>query len=113
MAKQCLENCRPVSPLPIRREIFDKLIFNEMFEFFIEGELISPSQSGFKSGDSCTNQPLGITHKIYKLFDEGFEVIGAFLDISKAFDKVWYEDLIFTFKQNDVSVNLLNLLLTF
>lgn len=84
-----------------------------MFEFFIEGELISPSQSGFKSGDSCTNQPLAITHKICKLFDEGFEVIGAFLDISKAFDKVWYEDLIFTFKQNDVSVNLLNLLLTF
>lgn len=112
MAKQCLENCRPVSPLPIRREIFDKLIFNEMFEFFIESELISPSQSGFKSGDSCT-KPLAITHKIYKLFDGGFQVIGAFLDISKAFDKVWYEDLIFKFKLNDISVNLLNLLLTF
>ena len=40
-------------------------------------------------GDSCINQLLAITHKIYKSFDEGFEFRGVFLDISKAFDKVW------------------------
>ena len=39
-------------------------------------------------GDSCVNQLLAITHEIYKLFDEGFEVREVFLDISKAFVKV-------------------------
>ena len=56
------------------------VIFNEMFKFFIENELISQDQSGFKPGDSCTNQLLAITHEIYKSFDEGFEVRGVFLE---------------------------------
>ena len=59
-----------------------------MFSFFIENGLISQNQSGFKPGDSCINQLLSITHEIYKSFDDGWEVRGVFLDISKAFDKV-------------------------
>ena len=52
-----------------------------MLNFFIENELISPNQSGFKPRDSCINQLLAITHEIYKSFDDGFEVRGVFLDI--------------------------------
>ena len=35
------------------------------------------------------------------------------LDISKAFDKVWHDGIIFKPKQNDISSNLLNLLSNF
>ena len=108
--KQCLNNCRPISLLPICSNIFERLIFNEMFGFFIENDLISEHQSGFKSGDSCTNQLLSITHEIYQSFDEGFDVCSIFLDISNAFDKVWHDGLILKLKQNDISDNLLNLL---
>ena len=59
-----------------------------MFSFFIENGLISQNQSGLKPGDSFINQLLSITHEIYKSFDDGWEVRGAFLDILKAFDKV-------------------------
>ena len=59
-----------------------------MFGFFIENDLISEHQSGFKSGDSCTNQLLSITHEIYQSFEEDFDVRSVFRDISKAFDKV-------------------------
>ena len=111
--KQCLKNYRPISLLTICGKIFEKLIFNEMFKFFIENELISPNQSGFKPGDSCINQLLTITHEIYKSFDEGSEVSGVFLDISKAFDKVSNEGLIFKLKQNGISGSLLNLLCDF
>ena len=41
-----------------------------MFTFFIENYLISPNQSGFKTGDSCINQLLSGVF---------------FLDISKTF----------------------------
>ena len=36
-----------------------------------------------------------------------------FLDISKAFDKVWHDGIIFKLKQNSISGNLLNLLSNF
>ena len=81
-----------------------------MLKFVTENELISPNQLGFKPGDSCINQHLAITHEIYKSFDEGFEVGGVFLDISKAFDQVGHEGLIFKLKQNGISGNLPNLL---
>ena len=35
---------------------------------------------------------------------------GAFLDISKAFDKVWHDDLIFKLKAHGVEGELLSLL---
>ena len=41
--------------------------------------------------------------------DEGYELRGAFLDISKAFDKAWHEGLVFKLKQNGISGNLLNI----
>ena len=40
---------------------------------------------------------------MYKSFDEGYEVRGAFLVISKASDKVWHNGLIFKFEQDGIS----------
>ena len=107
--KQSIKNYRPMSLLPICGKIFERLIFNSLVSFFMENNLISENQSGFKPGDSCTYQLLSIAHDIYECFDESYEVRGVFLDISKAFDKVWHKDLIFKLKQNGVSGNLLNL----
>ena len=84
-----------------------------MFLFFIENKLIAANQSGFKPGDSCINQLIAITHEICQSFDVGYEVRGVFLDISKAFDKVWHEGLIFKLKQNGVSGKLFNLIKDF
>ena len=86
--KQNVKNYRPVSLLPICRKLFERLIFNEMFSFFLANNLLAPNQSGIKPGDSCINQLLSITHEICSSFDDGFEVRSVFLDISKAFDKV-------------------------
>ena len=68
--------------------------------FFIENELISSNQSGFKPGDSCINQLLSITHEIYESFDVGLKVRRVFLDILKAFDKVWHDGIIYKLFQN-------------
>ena len=40
----------------------------------------------------------------------GLEVRSVFLDISKAFDKVWHDGIIYKLTQNGISGNLLNLL---
>ena len=56
--KQLIENYRPISLLPVCRKILERLIYNKMFEFFTENELISHNQPGFKPGDSCISQLL-------------------------------------------------------
>ena len=84
-----------------------------MFNFFITNHLISTNQSGFKPGDSCINQLLSVANEIYSLLDEGYDVRGVFLDISKAFDKVWHAGLIFKLEQNGISGKLLRLIKIF
>ena len=81
---------------------------NKIFEYFIENDLISHNQLGFKRGDSCINQLLS-THEIYKSFHEGYETRGVFLEISKSFDKVWHEGLLHKLKENGISGKLLNI----
>ena len=99
-SKNCLKNYRPISLLPIFSKIFEKLIFNALFHFFVQNQLFTDCQSGFIPGVSCISQLLSITQEIHKSFDcnPPEYIRGVFLDISKAFYKVWHEGLIFKLK---------------
>ena len=112
-SKQPVKNYRSVSLLSICGKIFERLIYNKVYPYLIDINLISSQQSGFKGGDSCINQLLSITHEIYKSFDEGFEVRGVFSDISKVFDRVWHDGHIFKLRKNGISGKLLLLLKDF
>ena len=74
-----------------------------------------PHQSGFRPNDSCIFQLLSIVHSIHADFDHNpsLEVRGNFLDISKAFEKVWHEGLLYKLKSIGVSGNLFNLFRSF
>ena len=103
--KQCIKNYCTVSPLPVCGKVFEWLLY--MFSFFSENDLISPKYSGFRPCDSCTNQLLSIAHETLSAFDYGNEVRGVFLDISKGFDRVWHEGLLFRLQQNGISGELI------
>ena len=111
--KQLLKNYQPISLLPICGKVLERILYNSMFEFFIQNNLITANQSSFKTGDSCINQLISITHEIYKSFNDRYEVQGVFLDISKAFDKVWHQGLHYKLRQNGISGELLNILTDF
>ena len=88
--KQLIKNYRPLSLLPICSKIFEKVIFNSLFKYLDDNNLLNSNQSGFRPGDSCVHQLLSITHEIYKAFDANpsLDVRGVFLDLSKTFDRV-------------------------
>ena len=113
--KFLVKNYRPISLLPIFGKIFEKIIFDTLYNYFIENNLITEKQSGFMKGDSTIYQLLSITQMIRKSFDcvTPLEVRGIFLDISKAFDKVWHAGLVFKLKQNGISGKALKLLTHF
>ena len=108
--KQNVKNYRPVSLLPICDKIFERLIYNIMYNFLTENDLLSPNQSGFRSGDSSINQLLSINYEVLNAFVKVLNYRGMFLDISKVFDKVWHDGLIFKLRQNDRSGDIINIL---
>ena len=89
--KNLVKNYRPVSLLPIFGNVFEKILYNNIFSYLKENDLIVKIKSGFLPVDSCISQLL--TVDIYKAFDGNpyLEARGVFLDISKAFDKVWHD----------------------
>ena len=54
--KQLVSNYQPISLLPIFGKMFEKIIFNRIYNFLLEEELLNPNQSGFCPSDSCVNQ---------------------------------------------------------
>ena len=110
--KQNIKNHRPASYFRFVVKYL-KDIFNEIFNYFSSNKLISKNQSGFQPGDFCINQLLSITHETFKSFDNELEVRNVFLDIFKAFDKVWHKELVFKLKLNGISGEHLHILSDF
>ena len=69
-----MNDYRLISLLPVAGETYERIMYNNMYELFIENNLISPNQSGFIPGGLCINLLLPITHEIYKSFDDGLKV---------------------------------------
>ena len=61
---------RTISLLPFSGRIFERLLYDSMFNSFPENSLISKNQSGYTPRDSYTNQLMFIAHKVYKSFDD-------------------------------------------
>ena len=87
-------------------------MFDDIYSHLCGNGLLTPNQSGFHSGDSTINQLLSITHKINSAFEEvtGKESRSVFLDLPKAFDRVWHEGLLYKLECNGITGNLLALI---
>ena len=59
--KQLIKNYQPVSLLPVCSKIFEKIIFNSLFKYLEDNNLLNGNQSGFRPGDSCVHQLLSVT----------------------------------------------------
>ena len=106
--RQLKMNYRPISLLPICGKILEKIVFDQVYSFLNVNNLLSNYQSGFRPGDSAIYQLISITSTIYETFEKYDETRALFLDISKAFDKVWHDGHIFELKCNGISGSLLD-----
>ena len=81
--KQLVKNYRPISLLPICGKLFEKIVFNNLYLYLNSNNLITKNQSGFRPGDSTTNQLLYLVNAIHEAFEDKtcLEVRSVFLDI--------------------------------
>ena len=85
----------PVSLLAGFSKICERVVFFHLYNFLMKiGGFLYKFQSGFRPGDSTINQMIFLVHKIYEALGGGKEARVVFLDISKAFDKVWHAGLL-------------------
>ena len=96
--REIKSNYGPISLLPICGKILERIVFDQLYAFLNANNLLSKNQSGFRPDDSTICQLLSITSSIYEAFENYEETRAVFLDISKAFDKVWHEGLIYKLK---------------
>ena len=104
--KHIVKNYRPKSLLPIFAKVFERLLFNSLCAHFHDNSLFTKCQSGFMPGDSCISQLYSIVHSSSFDCNPPVDTRAIFLDISKAFDKVWHQGLLFKLKLYSVEGSL-------
>ena len=99
---------RPISLLPIFGKMLEKLYHDSLYSHLVSHELLNPNLSEFRPGYSTVNLLISLTHTKFEAFDcnPPLDVRSVYLDISKAFDRVWHDDLIYKLKLCGVSGNL-------
>ena len=87
-SKNLIKSYRPISLLAIFSKVFERLICNSLYNYFIQNKLFTECQSGFVPCDSCVPQLPSIIHEIYNSlnYNPSVDIRGVFLDILKAFD---------------------------
>jgi hypothetical protein len=101
-------NYRPVSLLSILSKIFERVVFKYLFKHFQENFLLSVWQSGFLPGASTVTQFIEMYNAFCQAVSDGREIRITFLDISKAFDRVWHKGLIYKLAKAGISGKLLS-----
>ena len=113
--KSCKENYCPNSLLPVFRKMLEKLIFDTLYHHLETNNILNPNHSGFRPGDSAVNQLISITNSTFQAFDcnPTLDVRSVYLDMSKAFDRVWHEGPLYKVYRCRISGKLFSLMKSF
>ena len=105
-----LENYRPISILPTISKIFERILFNQIHDYFRQNNLFYKGQYGFRPKHSTELAALELVDRLTQDIDKNAIPLNIFLDLSKAFDTIDHKILLDKLKHygfSDLSLKLL------
>lgn len=89
-----VESYRPINLLPVLSKLFEKLLLLRLSPIIEKHKLISNHQFGFRRKHATIEQIHRIVKRINNDMEAGRYCMVVFLDVSQAFDKMWYDGLL-------------------
>ncbi|GBN57982.1 putative RNA-directed DNA polymerase from transposon BS [Araneus ventricosus] len=85
---------RTISLLSNIGKLYEKILLKRRNDHCYTNNIIPDEQFGFRDKHSCTHQLLRVTNKIVQGFNVKHYTGGVFLNVRKAFDRMWHNGLI-------------------
>ena len=79
---------RPISVIGAIAKVFERVVYNQLYFYLTENNLLNKYQSGFRPLHSTVTALLDATNEWYFNMNEGHLTSVVFLDLAKAFDSV-------------------------
>ena len=94
---------RPISLTSCIGKVMERIINTRLTWYLERNGIITPEQAGFRQHHSTEDQVTYIAQKIEDGFQDKHHTLTVWLDMEKAFDKVWKDGLRLKLKQCGVS----------
>jgi hypothetical protein len=103
-------NYRPISLLNSLAKLFEKVLLKRSHFTLRKLNLIREDQYGFKKGHSTTHPVLRLIERITLGFNINKTTLALFLDIERAFDKVWITGLLSKLIKAEIPAQLIHII---
>ena len=94
-AKQLVKNYRPISLIDTLSKILEKIIKTKLYKWAEINNKINPEQAGFRENKSTNDKIFELTQMAMQAKNRKHYTAAIFLDVEKAFDKIWLNGLIY------------------
>lgn len=92
-------NYRPVSLIPVLSKIFEKVVYNRVYNYLDKFNILKNEQNGFRKNKSTTLACFNLIDIVTRSLDEKNTTGILLLDMTKAFDMVNHHKLLFKLKK--------------
>ena len=92
--KELLTNYRPISVLSCFSKILERIMYNRVYNYLNDNNLLFHKQFGFRKSHSTDHALIELINSTYDSFNQNKYTLGVFIDLSKAFNTVDHNILI-------------------